>query len=127
VSLTHYASDMLGRALCARAPLLPTTVYAALGTGGNPVDGLIGEPVSCPGYARQLVVFTGSGELRSEGPLQFIFNAAAGTLTHAGLFDAATGGNALMWVELMQPALVSGSGTVTIAGRAFSVSVEGAA
>ncbi len=46
--------------------------------------------------------------------MRFTFAAAAGTLTHTGLFDAATGGNPLTWSALAQPAPVTAAGTVAI-------------
>ncbi|TCZ60946.1 phage tail fiber protein [Roseicella aquatilis] len=111
--LTEYAKNLLGRALCARAPALPSQVFLGLGTGGSDTNGLTGEPTGT-GYARQRVTFTGTGTQRNIDAVRFTFTAAAGTLTHIGLFDAASGGNPLTWSALAQPAAVTGAGTVTI-------------
>jgi len=121
--LTDYARNLMVRALCARAPSLPTAVYAALGTGGTTSAGLAGEPAG-NGYARQRVVFTGTGLQRNVEALRFVFTGAAGTLTHVGLFDAAAGGNALAFGPLVQTAPVSGAGTVTIAAEALTLDAE---
>jgi len=121
--LTDYARNLMARAICARAPALPSVVYAALGTGGTAAAGLTGEPAG-GGYARQRVVFTGTGQQRNAEALRFLFTAAAGTLTHLGLFDAASGGNALAFGPLAQNAPVSGAGTVTVAAEALTVSAE---
>jgi hypothetical protein len=121
--LTDHARNMMARALCARAPSLPTAVYAALGTGGAAATGLTGEPAG-NGYARQRVTFTGTGVQRNAEAIQFTFTAASGTLTHAGLFDAAAGGNALSWVALTTPVTVAGPGTVTIATDNFTITAE---
>jgi hypothetical protein len=111
--LTDYAKNLLGRALCARAPALPAQVFLGLGTGGSDATGLTGEPTG-NGYARQRVTFSGTGAQQNTDAVRFTFTAAGGTLTHLGLFDAANGGNALTWSALAQPAAVTGAGTVTI-------------
>jgi hypothetical protein len=111
--LTDYAKNLLGRALCARLPALPTQVYLALGTGGSDLAGLTGEPAG-NGYARQRVIFSGTGVQTNTDTIRFTFTAASGTLTHLGLFDAASGGNALTWGLLAAPATVGGAGTVTV-------------
>ena len=112
-NITTYAQDLLGRALCARAPAMPTQVYLGLGTGGADATGVVGEP-SGNGYARQRVTFSGTGAQQNSNTVTFTFTAAVGTLSYAGLFDAATGGNALTWSALAQSASVTGAGTVTI-------------
>ncbi|MCO6419257.1 hypothetical protein JYK14_24295 [Siccirubricoccus sp. KC 17139] len=111
--LTDYAKNLLGRALCARSPALPAAVYLGLGTGGSTATGLSGEPTG-NGYARQRVTFSGTGPQQNTDAVTFTFTAAAGTLTHVGLFDAVSGGNALTFSALAQAAAVTGAGTVTI-------------
>jgi hypothetical protein len=121
--LSDYAKNLLGRALCGRLPTLPAAVWAGLGTGGSDATGLTGEP-SGTGYARQRVTFTGTGPQRNLSAFSFTFTGAAGTLTHLGLFDAATGGNPLTWGVLSSPVVVGGPGTVTIAVDALTVTPE---
>ncbi len=111
--LTDYAKNLLGRALCARSPALPSQVYLGLGTGGSDPTGLTGEPVGS-GYARQKVTFSGTGAQQNTDAIRFTFTAPVGTLTHVGLFDAASGGNPLTWSALASAAAVTGAGTVTI-------------
>src|SRR5215218_2164502 len=94
--LTDYAKNLLGRALCARAPALPSQVFLGLGTGGSDATGLTGEPTG-NGYARQRVGFGGAGAQQNTDAVRFTLTAAVGTLTHAGLSDAANGGNPLTW------------------------------
>ncbi|WP_424811662.1 phage tail fiber protein [Roseococcus sp. YIM B11640] len=112
-SMTDYAKNILARALCGRAPVLPNAVYLALGTGGSNPTGVSGEPVG-NGYVRQRVTFTGTGVQTNAEPVRFTFTAAGGSFSHIGLFDAATSGNALTWSALTTPVAVSGPGTVTI-------------
>jgi hypothetical protein len=123
--LTNYAANMLARALCGRTPSVPTAVFAALGTGGTAAEGVTGEPVG-NGYARQRVTFTGTGPQRNADALTFTFTAVlgVGTLTHIGLFDAATGGNPLTWGVLSFPLTVSCAGTVTIAAGDLKITPE---
>ncbi len=111
--LTDYAKTMLGRALCGRQPALPLQVFLGLGTGGTDDTGLTGEPAG-RGYARQRVSFTGTQTQRNLDALRFTFTEGVGTLTHAGLFDAASGGNPLSWGVLTTPVTVSEPGTVTL-------------
>jgi hypothetical protein len=121
--LTDYAKNLLARALCGRIPALPTAVWAGLGTGGSDATGLTGEPAG-NGYARQRVTFTGTGAQRNVSAFSFSFTSAAGTLTHLGLYDAATGGNPLTWAPLSASALVAGPGTVTVAADTLTVTPE---
>jgi hypothetical protein len=111
--LTDYAKNLLGRALCGRLPVLPGQVFLGLGTGGSDATGLVGEPAG-NGYARQRVTFSGTGPQQNTDAVRFTFTAAVGTMTHVGLFDAATGGNPLTWGPLAQVAAVTGAGSVTV-------------
>jgi len=111
--LTDFARDLLARTLCGRTPTPPGNVYAALGTGGTAAQGVTGEPAGT-GYARQRVVFNGTGTQKNAEALRFVFSASAGTLTHIGLYDAASGGNPLTFMALSQPVAMSSAGTVTI-------------
>ena len=60
------------------------------------------------------MTFSGTGPQQNTDAVRFAFTTGVGALTHTGLFDAATGGNALTWSALAQAAVVSGAGTVTI-------------
>lgn len=121
--LTDHAKNLLARALCGRLPSLPANVFAALGTGGADATGVTGEPAGT-GYARQRVTFTGTGAQRNLAAVSFSFTTAAGTVSHIGLFDAATGGNPLTWGLLSSAVTVAGPGTVTIAADALTVTPE---
>lgn len=121
--LTDYAENLLGRALCARLPVLPTQVYMALGTGGSDVTGLTGEPAG-NGYARQRVTFSGTGIQQNTDAVVFTLTGAVGSLTHVGLFDAASGGNPLTWGPLTQVISVPSAGTVTINPGGYTVTPD---
>lgn len=121
--LTDHAKNLLARALCGRVPALPSAVWAGLGTAGADSSGITGEPAGT-GYARQRVTFTGTGAQRNVEAVRFTFTTAAGTMSHVGLFDAATGGNPLTWGTLNQAVTVGGPGTVTIAVDSLTVTPE---
>jgi hypothetical protein len=120
-TLTDYARNILARALAGRAPVLPTQVFAGLGTGGTAAAGLSGEPIG-NGYARQRVTFTGTGVQSNAEALRYVLTGPVGTLTHVGLFDAASGGNPLGFAPLPQSAAMTGPGTVTVAVGALTLS-----
>jgi len=122
-SLTDYAKNVLARAICGRAPLLPSAVFAALGTGGSDPTGISGEAVG-NGYARQRVTFTGSGVQQNAEVVRFTFTAAAGSFSHIGMFDAASGGNALTWSPLTTSVSVAGPGTVSVNPGAFTMTAD---
>ena len=121
--LTDHAKNLLGRALCGRLPTLPSAAWAALGTGGADATGVTGEPAG-NGYARQRVTFTGTGAQRNLSAITFAFTTSIGTVSHLGLFDAATGGNPLTWAPLSAPVTVAGPGTITIAADALAITPE---
>lgn len=72
----------------------PTAWYIALFTG-DPTDAGTGTELSGNGYTREAVTFTVTGDTATNGA-SVEFSAATaswGTVTHAGIFDASTGGN----------------------------------
>ena len=119
-SLTDYGKNMLASALVGRRPALPGAAYAALGTAGSDATGIIGEPTS-GGYARQLVSFTGTGTQYNAALIRFNFTNGPGTLTHIGLFDAASAGNALTWAPLATPVTLNVAGSVSIPVQSLAV------
>jgi hypothetical protein len=121
--MTDYAKNLLARAICGRIPSLPAAVWAGLGTGGADATGITGEPAGT-GYVRQRVTFTGTGPQRNLAAVTFTFTTAAGTVSHLGLFDAATGGNPLTWAPLSAAVTVAGPGTITIAADVLTVTPE---
>ncbi|WP_211750242.1 hypothetical protein [Paenibacillus sp. Marseille-Q4541] len=78
----------------------PTSLYIALFTT-DPTDAGTGTEVSGAGYARQLITFSAastSGVTTSSNAADIFYpvaTAAWGTVTHFGIFDAATAGHLL--------------------------------
>ena len=79
----------------------PTAWHIALYTAA-PDDTGGGTEVSGSGYARQSVTFTISGNTASNtSALEFpTATGSYGTVTHVGVFDAASGGNLIAYAAL---------------------------
>ena len=79
----------------------PTAWHLALYTAA-PDDTGGGTEVSGSGYARQSVTFTISGNAASNtSALEFpTATGSYGTVTHVGVFDAASGGNLIAYAAL---------------------------
>jgi len=119
-SMTDYAKNLLGRSVVGRRPALPAAVFIALGTGGSDASGISGEP-NGTGYARQAVTFFGTGLQYNISQVRFSFTSGPGTLTHIGVFDALTAGNALLWAPLATPVTLTVPGIVNIPVNSLSV------
>lgn len=75
----------------------PTTVYVALFTT-DPTDAAAGTEVSGGSYARQPVMFGAPNDGAASNAADVNFPIATedwGTVSHAAVYDAATGGNML--------------------------------
>jgi len=90
----------------------PTTVFLGLFTAVTDAEAGTGTEVSVTGYARQPVVFdapsngaTQNTAVEDFGPL-----IGAGTVTHAALFDAVSGGNAISALKALASSRVFASG-----------------
>jgi len=103
--LSNYAENALVNHLLRNSALTsPTTVYLALFTAVSDAEAGTGTEVSATGYARQAVAFdapsngvTQNTAAETFGPL----TGSTGTVTHAALFDASTGGNALTAIKAL--------------------------
>jgi hypothetical protein len=99
-ALSDYAEKaMLDWLLGGATPTRPTTRHLALFTAA-PSDSGGGTEVSTGGYARQTITFaaaaTPGGTCANDAVESFTASGANyGTVTHIGIFDAATSGNLL--------------------------------
>lgn len=105
-SMTDYLEDKLRDHVLRNVVYTsPATVYLALFTTAT-TDAGGGTEVSGGSYARQAVAFqagaagSGAGDNSAAGTFS---NMPAGTVTHAALFDALTGGNMLLHAPLSSP------------------------
>jgi hypothetical protein len=113
VAFTHYAEKaLLSYALrnTTTPGFPPATVYLALFTAA-PTDQGGGTEVSGGGYARQAVTFAAPTDNGASSGSQTsptadvtfpVATADYGTVVAAGLFDAATGGNLLLYGSLTE-------------------------
>lgn len=104
----------------------PTTVYIGLFTS-DPTDAKTGTEVTGGAYARQAITFgapTNGVSYSSADVLFPVATASWGTVTHIGIFDAATSGNLLFHGTLTntktiaaddQLKIVAGNVNVTLA------------
>jgi hypothetical protein len=81
---------------------MPSTVYLALHTADPTEAGNIAE-CSGGGYSRQAVTFADGGSNATNSALVRFNSVGAVTVTHSSIWDAATGGNALIYNALASP------------------------
>ena len=109
MSFTDYLEDkILNHVFGGTAYTAPTTLYVGLHTSASS-DAAAGTEVSGGAYARQTAAFTVSGtsptEAATTAAIEFpVATSSWGTVTYAGVYDAATGGNLLAYAQLTDPA-----------------------
>ena len=97
-ALSNYAElELLDHLLGTGAYTMPSQVYMALYTAA-PNDAGGGTEVSGSGYSRQAIDFAAAsgGQAANSAAVTFTATGNWGTVTHFGLFDAATSGNLLV-------------------------------
>lgn len=104
MSFSNYLeTEILDHVFGGAAYTAPSTLYLSLHTANPDEDGS-GAEVSTTGtaYARQTVAFTTSGNTTSNTAAVEYPTATAnfGTVTHVGVYDAATAGNLLCYAAL---------------------------
>lgn len=99
----HLETEILDHVFGGNAYTAPGTLYLALHTA-NPDEDASGAEVSTVGtaYARETVTFTVSGNTATTDAAVEYSTATAnfGTVTHVGVWDAATAGNLLAYAAL---------------------------
>ena len=102
----------------------PVDVYLALWIGSPTDTGTGGQEVSYTDYARKKIVFSApsvvSSGVQITNSAEITFNRAtanAGTVTHIAIMDAATGGNMILYGQLVDTlSIVSGVSPLIQAG-----------
>lgn len=109
-AMSDYLENAIGNHILRNiAYTSPTTVYCALYTVA-PSDAGGGTEVSGGGYARQAVTFgaPSNGVFTNSADVVFpIATANWGTIVAFALFDAATGGNMLIYGNLSSPKTIN--------------------
>ena len=102
MSFSNYLeTEILDHVFGGAAYTAPSTLYLSLHTANPDEDGSGAEGAG-GGYARQTVAFTTSGNTTSNTAAVEYPTATAnfGTVTHVGVYDAATAGNLLCYAAL---------------------------
>jgi hypothetical protein len=103
----------------------PTAVYVALFTAA-PTDAGGGTEVSGGSYARVAATFSAASGGATSNSATIDFGTATGawgTITHIGIFDAATVGNMLAWAPLASSKTVASGDGFQIAAGSLTVSL----
>lgn len=110
-----------------------TNVWIGLFTAA-PSDSAAGTEVTGGSYARVAVVRTGAGWDVAAGALALTSNTGTvtfpaatanwGTVTHFGIFDAATVGNLLFWADLTVSKVVNNGDTASFAAGAIDITCD---
>ncbi|MDW8206835.1 MAG: hypothetical protein RMJ43_03290 [Chloroherpetonaceae bacterium] len=132
VAMTTFLADALLNHVLRNTPFTsPTNIFIGLFTS-NPGESGGGTEVSGGGYARQQVTFGAPQDNAPDG--RRCTNSSAvtfpqatanwGTITHAGLFSTATGGNMLFYGALSSSATINAGDTLTFAAGNISVGMD---
>lgn len=105
----------------------PTAWYLALFTS-NPAEDASGTEVSTSGtaYARQSASFTVSGNSASNtSEIEFpTATASFGTVTHAAVFDASTGGNMIAYAALSTSKTIDTGDVMRVPASDFDITLD---
>lgn len=101
-------TEILDHVFANNAYTSPTNVYVSLHTA-NPDEDASGAEVSGGGYARQAASFAVSGNTATtDAAVEYpTATAGYGTVTHVGVWDAASAGNMLAYAALTASKTIS--------------------
>ena len=123
---TNYLEDkVIGHLFGGTAYTAPGTWYAGLQTAA-PSDSAAGTEVSGGAYARQSVAWTiaTSGTAQASNTAALEWSAATtdwGTVTHAGIYDAVSGGNLVAFETLTKTDFSTANPKVVNTGDIFKI------
>lgn len=101
----------------------PTTVYMSLHTAD---PGETGTSEATGGsYVRQAITFgaAAAGQIQNSGEVQFD-DLPAATITHGGVYDAASGGNFLAGGSLTESKVVSAGDSLKVIANNFTITLD---
>ena len=131
-SFSNYLENaLLNRVFNGATLTLPSTLYIGLFTAA-PTDAGGGTEVSGNNYARLAVPADAtnfptatSGTIQNALTLTFAIPSGNwGTVTHIGIFDAATAGNLLMWSALGSPRVITSSADVRLNQNQLTITLD---
>jgi hypothetical protein len=127
MSMSDYLENkILNAVLRNTAYTSPSQVYIALFTS-DPTDAGTGTEVNGGGYARQPITFNApsNGQVTNAADILFpVATASWGTVTHIGIYDAASGGNLLFHGALTASKTISTDDQLKIAAGDISISLN---
>lgn len=124
----HLENALLAWSMTTGPATRPSAWYVALHAGDPGEDGSANE-LSGAGYARVSTTFAVSGNVATSagdvvfGPATGDWNGGA-EITHASVWDAASGGNCLVKGPLAAGQIVLDGGTLTIGAGALTVTID---
>lgn len=122
----YLENKLLDHALGVAAFTAPGTVYLAAFTS-NPTDAGTGAEVSGGSYARQAVTFGAASGGATENSATVTFpqaTASWGTVTHLGIFDAASAGNLLVHAPLTTARAIDTDDVLEVLAGDLDVSLD---
>jgi hypothetical protein len=128
-SFTDYTEDLVLKWLFTTGTAArPTSWYVGLFTAAPGETGG-GTEVSGGAYARQSAAFSVSGDdptaATTSGAIEFpVATADWGEVTHAAVFDAATGGDMIAYAELTVPKTIGSGDILRIAAGKLTITLD---
>jgi len=126
-ALSNYLeNNVLDHTLGTASFTSPSTVYVALFTT-DPTDADTGDEVSGGGYDRQAVTFNAASGGSTSNDEEVVFDVASaswGTITHIGIYDAATDGNLLYHGELNDSKAIDSSDQFRIPADNLTITID---
>ncbi|MFA5630343.1 MAG: hypothetical protein WC997_02425 [Porticoccaceae bacterium] len=107
----------------------PATVYLAL-FETDPGEGIGGDETSYVNYVRMPSTWTaidGNGQTKNGSTITFAPNgngSASVTITHAAIYDAASGGNRLLYGPLASPKTLAVGDVLSFAANALTLTLD---
>lgn len=122
----YLENELLDHALGTGALTSPASIYLALFTT-DPTDADSGTEVSGNGYARQEITFGAAASGTASNSTEETFTASGGnfgTITHFGIYDAATAGNLLFHGGLTTSRTINDGDTLTVPVGAIDITFD---
>jgi hypothetical protein len=103
------------------------TVYVSLHTASPTETGAVGELAVANGYAREAMAFDAhsGGSGGNSGTVTFTASGGSwGSITHFAIWDASSGGNALLWSVLDSSRTVNDGDSLEFAAASVTVTID---
>lgn len=130
MNTTYFLNQVMGNVFNTKKdPALPTEYFIGLSSTAPSVDGTgVSEPAASAGYARvklEVLSEPNAGVITNNAAISFEESTANwGTMTHFAIFDAADGGNLLMYDSLSTARNVEAATIVTIKAGSLTLTLS---